>query len=121
MPTITLTPQEVVRTGLAPVYTAAGASPLLNTSDTFVFNNTGRELLHFKKSGAGSCNVVITPPGTVDGLAVAARTVAVPATTGDKMIGPFPPAIYNTPGASTFVGFTVSEVTGLTVAIVRLP
>jgi hypothetical protein len=121
MSTVTLSTQDAVRAGLAAVYTASGASPLLNISDTFIFNNTGKEFLHFKKTGANSCNVVITPPGTVDGLAISARTVAVPATTGDKMIGPFPPSIYNTPGSSMFCGFTVSEVTGLSVAIVRLP
>jgi hypothetical protein len=93
---------------------------LLNVVDTFVFSNDGRTVLHFMKSGAGACTVTISTPGTVDGLAVADRTVTVAATTGDVVIGPFPPDTYNTPGLSTFAGFTVSEVTGLTVAILRL-
>lgn len=120
MTDVTLNAQQVVRTGLAPVYTAAGSSPLLNTSDTFKFVNTGKEFLHVKKSGAGACTVTIKTPGTVDGLAVSERTVNVPATTGDVMIGPFPPNIYNAPGTNLMEGVTFSEVTGLTAAVVRL-
>lgn len=120
MPNIVLPVQSAVRAGLAPVYTASGASPLLNVVDTFRFENTGREVLHFKKTGAGDCQVTITTPGTVDGLAVADRVVAVPATVGDVIIGPFPTAHYNLPGTSTFAGFTVSEVTGLSVAVIRV-
>lgn len=120
MSTIQLNVQQVSRGGLAPVYTASGASPLLNVADTFQFQNSGREFLHFKKSGAGACTVTIVTPETVDGLAVAERTVIVPASTGDVMVGPFPPQHYNLPGMSTFAGFTVSEVTGLSVAIVRM-
>jgi hypothetical protein len=121
MPTITLTPQEVGRSGITPTYTASGASPLLNVVDTFTFNNTGKEFLHFKKTGAGACTVTFVTPGTVDGLAVPDRTLVVPATTGDVMVGPFPPSVYNSSAGTTLAGFTVSEVTGLSVAIVRMP
>jgi hypothetical protein len=120
MAIIQLAVQTPTRAGLAAVYTASGASPLLNTADTFQFANTGREILHFKKSGATDCVVTIVTPQTVDGLAVADRTVTVPATTGDVMIGPFPPAMYNTPGTGTFAGFSLSNITGLSVAIVRV-
>ena len=74
----------------------------------------------FAKSGAANCNVVLDIPVTVDGQAVTDRTVVVLASTGDKIIGPFPPATYNTPGTSMLSGFTVSEVTGLTVAVIRV-
>ena len=120
MSDVTLAVQQITRAGVAPTHVASGASPLLNTSDTFKFNNTGKEVLYFKKSGAGACTVTIKTPGTVDGLAVAERTITVPASTGDVMVGPFPPAIYNTPGTNMAEGFTVSEVTGLTVALLRL-
>lgn len=120
MSDVTLAVQQIARGGLAPAYTAAGASPLLNVTDTFKWNNTGKEFLHVKKSGAGACTLTIKTPGTVDGLAVAERTINVPASTGDVMVGPFPPGIYNAPGTNMAEGFTVSEVTGLTVAIVRL-
>jgi hypothetical protein len=119
MANVTLAVQAATRSGITPSYTAAGASPLLNVTDTFKFNNTGKEILHFKKTGANICTVTIQTPGTVDGLAVAERTVSVPATTGDVMIGPFPVEQYNdTP--TTLAGFTLSEVTGLSVAIVRV-
>lgn len=121
MSTVTLTPQSVLKSGLAATYLDSGASPKLNVTDTFTFNNTGKEVLHFKKSGAGACDVVISTPGTVDGLAVADRTVQIPATTGDKFIGPLPPSVYNTPGTDLLAGFTVSEITGLTLAILRMP
>lgn len=120
MPTIQLSVQQVVRNGLTMAYTASGVSPLLNVVDTFQFQNSGREFLHFKKSGAGACTVTIVTPETVDGLAVAERTITVPASTGDVMVGPFPPSHYNLPGTSTFAGFTVNEVTGLSVAVVRM-
>jgi hypothetical protein len=120
MATITLTPLQAVRGGLTNVFTASGASPLLNVVDTFVFNNTGHEVLQFRKTGAGACTVTITTPNTVDGLAIADRTNTVPATTGDVTLGPYPPGDYNTPGTSTFAGFTVSEVTGLSLMILRI-
>lgn len=120
MSDITMSVQQTTRNGLAPVYTAAGASPLLNVVDTFQFQNTGKEMIHFKKSGAGACTVTIVTPETVDGLAVAERTINVPALTGDVMAGPFPPAHYNLPGTSTFAGFTVSDVVGLSAAVVRI-
>lgn len=120
MTDVTLNAQQIVRTGLAPTYTASGASPLLNTSDNFKFVNTGKEVLHVKKSGANACTVTIKTPGTIDGLAVAERTVVVPATTGDVMIGPFPPAIYNAPGTNLMEGVTFSEITGLSAAVLKL-
>jgi hypothetical protein len=120
MGNVTLVPQTITRAGVTPARTASGASPLLNVVDNFQYNNTGREFLHFMKSAATSCNVVIDTPGTVDGLAIANRTVVVPATTGDVMIGPLPPDTYNAPGTSTLSGFTLDNIAGLTLAIMRL-
>ncbi len=120
MATVTLAVQTLARAGITPSYTASGASPLLNIADTFRFQNDGKVLLHFKKTGAGDCTVTIQTPETVDGLAVSDRTVTVPATTGDVMIGPFPPNHYNQAGGN-YCQFTVNEVTGLSVAIVKLP
>lgn len=107
--------------GLAATYTSSGASPLLNVTDTFQFRNTGKEFLHFKKSGAGDCTVTFNTPRTVEGLDIENPTVTVPATTGDVFVGPFDPAVFNTPGSILLSGFTVSEVTGLTVAVLQLP
>jgi hypothetical protein len=113
MADVSLTVQDCVVTGLAPSYTGS-----LSTENTYQVQNNGRVFLHFKKTGAGECTVTITTPVTKGGLAVADRTLTVPATTGDKMIGPFPPSIYN--NSSGLLEFTASEVTDLSVAAVRL-
>ena len=113
MANVTVTPQQISRTGLDLTDTGS-----LSTSNNYFFRNTGREFLHFKKSGAGICTVTIVTPKTVGGLGVADLTVSVPATTGDIMVGPFPPDMFN--NASGDCEFTLSEVTGLTVACATL-
>lgn len=113
MPVVDLVPQTIVRAGLEPDY----ESPL-TTTDTYQVPNNGRTFLHFKKSGAGDCTVTLVTPGKVDGLAIADRTVTVEATTGDVMVGPFPPSTYN--DADGKMAFTLSEITGLSVAVLRL-
>lgn len=103
--------------------TEAGVTPtrkndLVATTNTYHVRNDGRVLLHFLKTGAGACTVTLQTAKTVDGHAVADQTVVVAATTGDVMIGPFPPDVYN--DGEGDLCFTVSEVTGLSVAIVRV-
>lgn len=127
MATVTLTVQDSTRGGTTLSYTTNGASPALNTSDTFTFANTGREAVIFQKTGANPCTVTFDTPGTVDGLAVAQRTGTVAAGSGDAiatttvvMFGPFPPNTYNAAGSSLLSGFTVSEVTGLNCRVVRI-
>ncbi len=90
----------------------------LSTGNTYLVPNDGNVFLHIKKSGAGSCTVTIATPGSVDGNAIADLTVTVAATTGDKMIGPLKPEVYN--DANGKVAVTFSEVTGLTMAAARL-
>lgn len=118
MATNALATQQLTDLGAAPAYTAAGATPLLNTGDAYTFNNDGRTLLYFKKTGAGACTVTVVTPNTVRGKAIADTTFVVPATTGDVMAGPFPPDLYN--DANSNVSFSVSDATGLSVAIVRI-
>ena len=120
MPTIALAVETVSRGGLIATYTASGASPLLNVTDTFVVPNDGKTILHFKKSGASNCVVTIPLSGqsTVDGQAVTSRAVTVLATSGDKFVGPFPPAMYN--NGSGQLSFTLDNITGLTLAIIRV-
>lgn len=114
-----LTSESVSRSGLAATYHSAGAGAgQLNVTDTYLVNNDGRVILHFKKSGAGACVVSIDTPHTVDGdLAVPPRTVTVPASTGDVFIGPFPTGIYNT---GHDLRFTLDNITGLTCAVLRV-
>lgn len=107
--------QDISRVPLAPAYQGS-----LTTTDTYTFPNDGKTFLHAKKSGAGACTLTVVTPGTVDGLAVADLAVTVPATTGDRMIGPFRPEMYNDP-LTGLVTISFSEITGLTIAVIRLP
>lgn len=108
------TPENIVRSGLIATYLS---DYTVVATNTYIIRNNGKVLLHFKKSGAGNCDLIIITPNTVDGLAVGDRTVIIPATTGDKFIGPFPPSIYN--DANGDIEITLSEVTGLTGAILQ--
>ena len=109
--TTTLTVQEVNRTGIAPSYTAASA-------DGFFIPNNGRVMLHFKNTGSSSVVTYVTP-GTYASQALADLTTTVPATTGDLMVGPFPPDFFNDPSGKMLITF--SSTTGVTVAAVRVP
>lgn len=113
MATVTLAAQNVIESGLTPTRTSG-----LSISNTYQVANDGRVFLHFEKSGLGSCDVTVVTPGSVDGHAIADLVVTVPATTGDVLIGPFPPAVFNSGG---MLSFTLGEITGLTVAVLRLP
>jgi len=96
--------------GTTPGYGAANA-------DGHSFENVGREFLQVKNTGTEK-TVTVQTPGTVDGLAIEELTVTVAATTGDKMIGPFPTHVFNQSGGVVYVDF--SAVTGVTVAALRL-
>lgn len=109
-----IVPQRADQAGVTPVYNAG-----LTTTDTFIFRNDGKTLLYFRKTGAGICTVTMVTGEVVRGLAVADITVAVPATTGDVLIGPFPGDLFDDPNHD--VSFTLSDVTGLTVAVLQLP
>ncbi len=107
-----LTMQDVVRAGIAPTYAAADVA-----GDNFV--NDGRIMIHLKNTNAAVRNVTVITQMVVDGKAVADDLIAIPATTGDKMIGPFPPTIYNDVNGK--VQLTYDAVTNLTIAVIRLP
>lgn len=104
-----LTVQTIVKTGLADTYAAANV-------DGNSFDNDGNTFLHVKNAGVGSITVTIQTPGTVDDLAVSDRTVTV-ANGAEKMIGPFPPGIYNQSG-EVYVDY--SGVTSVTVGAFKL-
>jgi len=86
------------------------------TTGGFTFPNDGHTLL-IVQNDSGALALVFDTPGTVDGLAIAQRTVTV-ATLEQWVIGPFPTAIYN--NAQDLV--TVTPDKGLTsaVAVVRV-
>lgn len=106
---------SIVDTGLTLAYQGS-----LSATDTYTFPNDGKTFLHCKKSGAGSCTGTVVTPATFRGKAIVDTTFTVPATTGDVMIGPFPPDLYSDP-ATGLVTVSFSEITGLTVAVIRLP
>jgi hypothetical protein len=102
--------QQVARTGLIPAYSAANA-------DGHSIANDGRVFHHVKNGSGSSINVTMPTPVTVDDLAVADLVVAI-AAGAEKMIGPFPPGIYNQADGTMHVDY--SAVTTVTVAAVRL-
>jgi hypothetical protein len=113
MADVRLSVEKATKNGLIATYNGS-----LSISDVYLCRNTGRMFLHFKKSGAGDCDVTVTTPIQVSGLDVDELVVTIPATTGDKFLGPFPPHVFN--DSSGDLKFTVDEVTGLTVAVVEL-
>lgn len=112
MPRISISAQQIVRTGLASAL-AAVDQPNGNQ-----FANDGMCFLYVKNGSGSSINVTISTPGNVDGLAVADLVVAVPATTGERMIGPFPPGIYNQSDGNVYVDY--SSGTSVTAGVFRL-
>jgi hypothetical protein len=111
MATVILTPDVGDRAGVA----VTRVTPL--TTNTYKFLNDGKVVLNVRKTGANACTLTITTPGTVDDLDVEDRTVVVAATTGDVWITGLKPRYYS--DAEGYVAFTVSEVTGLTIALVQ--
>jgi hypothetical protein len=96
-----LTPQQIVRSGLSPAYTAGDA---VNGHE---FVNEGDVYLHVKNGGASPINVTIPTPGTVDGLAIADLVVAVPAAE-ERKIGDIPTNVYNQTGGKVYVDLSAS-------------
>jgi hypothetical protein len=60
--------------------------------------------------------VTVTATGKLRGQAVADLVVTVPATTGDKMIGPITPDLFASPADGVSASITYSSTTSVTVA-----
>lgn len=92
-----LTVQSVARTGLTPAYVAG------DQANGHMFDNTSqRVMIHVKNGGSSSIIVTIPTPGTVDALAIADLSVSVPAG-AERMIGPFPRAVYDQAARTVWV------------------
>lgn len=104
--------QQIALAGLAPSY-AAVDQPNGNT-----FVNGPNVFLHVKNTGIGACTVTVITPAKISGVDIADPTVVVPATTGDRMIGPFDPTIFNQSDGTVYVDWSTG--TGVTVAVVKL-
>jgi hypothetical protein len=110
---------------VVPTLTDAGLTPSWGAANTdgYAIPGDGRTFCEVKNVNGAGINVIVDIPVTVDGLAVTDKTVAVALTVGDKMIGPFPPALYNQV-TGTWVGYvlmTFSAVADVTVAWFRMP
>ena len=81
-----LTEQTVTSAGLKATYEAANG-------DGNSFNNTSRTVFHVKNAAVGAITLTFNTPGTVDGLAVAERTVSVGA--GEEYFWRGAPSVYN--------------------------
>lgn len=98
--------QAVVPAGLAETLTGS-----LSVANTYQTPNDGRVFIEVANGGGSPDTVTIITNKTIGGLAVADRTVLV-AAGATKLIGPFPPDIYN--DADGLLNWTHSFITSVT-------
>jgi len=109
-----LTPQVLSRAGIAPTYGAVTAS------DTFPQAVGVAQFLHVKNGNAAACTVTLVDGGRTPAGSLAANpTVVVPATTGDRMIGPIPNSMADQTTNLLTALFSVTP--SVTVALVQVP
>lgn len=112
MPRVAITPETTTRDGLAPSYAAADAV------NGHQFDNASQGVIvHVINAGGSPTDVTFLTPGTVDGLAVADRTVTVAAGT-DLFIGPFRNSQYGAGAAKTTVEFDITIDTSVSIACI---
>lgn len=113
--------QTISAAGIGPTYQAATASDTIPnaTPDDRIF-------IHAKNTNAATATITINPVSPtvvkangVGNVSVPAITVTVPATTGDRMIGPIPAAYID--GTGTINLANTGTITNLTLAAIKLP
>lgn len=102
-----LAQQAIALTGLTPTYGAAAASTTVNCGE--------RTFLHVKNAAGSSMTVTLTATGKIRGQSVADLVVTVPATSGDKMIGPITADLFASATDGT-CAVAYSSTTSVTVA-----
>jgi hypothetical protein len=108
----------VVAAGLAASFAAANTD-----GSKFASPSVERTFLRVKNTNGSARNVTLVAQNTsaqVPGAglqAIASIVVNIPATTGDKVIGPIPPAYVDTSG---FAHVTFDAVSGLTIGAFHL-
>ncbi len=107
----TLSVQVINHTGLSEALAAAAGG-----GDQF--QNDGRIFLHVKNSNVSTRVVTINSQNNCSQGFDHDIAVTIPANTGDKMIGPFPPGRFD--DGSGFVQVTYSTEVDLTIAAIRL-
>jgi hypothetical protein len=116
-----LTIQNISAAGVTPSYQAATASDTVPGA-----SGSERLFIHAKNTNAATATVTIQPvsptsariPG-VGNITVPNIAVTIPATTGDKMIGPIPQAYIDATGTVTIAN--TGTITNLTLAALVLP
>ena len=94
-------------------------------ADYHMFLNDGRTFL-FLIGGAANCEITVQTPGTVDGLAIDDIIFDIPSgATEYRIMGPFPPSVWNNAGAAAAdngtVHIDIDDDTTLTLEAFRLP
>jgi len=105
-----ITVQSITRSGLQPTNTALIA-------DGHKFLNDGKLTFIQVENGATAFTLTIQTPKTVDGLAVAERTISI-GTNEEHLIGPFPADTYNQADGMVYLDY--SDVTDGTVSVLKL-
>jgi hypothetical protein len=103
-----LAQQVVALSGLTPTYSAAAASTTVTCGE--------RSFLHVKNTNGSSMTVTLTATARVRGQLAADVVVTVPATTGDKMIGPITADLFASAADGISCSITYSSTTSVTVA-----
>lgn len=113
----TVTVQVATKSGVTITRTSTGlvASGL---GTYYKFRNDGQTFLLFEKTGAGTASIDIGPGTTWNGLQVSSLSVSIPATNGDKVIGPLPPRLFNDGNGD--VTFGITNTVGLSMAVIKL-
>jgi hypothetical protein len=106
-----LVAQQITLAGTTPSYTTVTATDTIATPDD-------RQFLHCKNTNAGADSLVVVVPGTYLGQAIPDVPITVPATTGDKMIGPLNAALVDP--ATGLITITHTVTTTNTSALMRI-
>jgi hypothetical protein len=111
-----LTPQVVTIAGIAPTFAAA------NVDGHWIVANGDKTYLEVKNASGAPITVTVLT-NDVSGRALADDTVSVPATTGDRLIGPFDASLHVVQSGADKgkVLINFSAVTSVTCAAFRLP
>lgn len=101
-----------VTNGITPTFSAA-------SSGGNYFANDGRTFIEIKNASAGSVAVTVTVANTVNGLTIQNPSYTIPATTGDRILGPFDTHYFNDSSGNVTVNY--QSVDSVTIGAFRLP
>jgi len=114
-----LTVQNITKSALDVTYAAA------STSDTFTDPGDERTFLHIKNTNGATRDITVAPasPATdnkpgIGPFTVPSITKTIGATTGDVMLGPFPPKFIDP--STGLVTVTLTASAGVTIAAIRM-